>query len=157
MRSLVLIGFKSAGKTTYGKLLAQQLSLPFLDTDTLLGGNCSTRYRDVGEERFRELEREAIVHLKPELRVMATGGGAVLGGADPLRRLGVIVYLEMSAKELKKRLTPLPSFLRDEADLDKMVEERKPLYEKVADRRVIVEGRKESDVVEELMRIVHGE
>ncbi|MBI3236336.1 MAG: hypothetical protein HYZ48_01300 [Chlamydiales bacterium] len=32
----ILIGFKSCGKTYFGKKLAEHLSLPFIETDSLI-------------------------------------------------------------------------------------------------------------------------
>jgi shikimate kinase len=163
--TLILFGFKSCGKTTYGKLLAKQLNLPFIDADDLiclLGGREGTCCRDIaqkkGEVFFRTLEREAIASLRPENQaIIAVGGGAVL---DPqnlshLKHLGKLVYLQASKELLKERLlkNELPSYLDPAAPLasfEKMYNERLPLYESIDAARIILEGKSEEEVVLEL-------
>ena len=61
---IVLTGFMGTGKTAVGQRVAQRLGRPFADTDALvevLAGKAVRRiFADEGEDRFRELEREAV-------------------------------------------------------------------------------------------------
>ena len=80
-RAIVLSGFMGCGKTTVGKALAEALSRPFCDLDDEIArraGMPIPRIFDaLGEDTFRQLEREALGSL-PSLEgfVVASGGGA---------------------------------------------------------------------------------
>ena len=80
-RAIVLSGFMGCGKTTVGKALAEALSRPFCDLDDEIArraGMPIPRIFDaLGEDIFRQLEREALGSL-PSLEgfVVASGGGA---------------------------------------------------------------------------------
>ena len=108
MDSLVLIGIKHCGKSTLGRLLAQQYGLEFFDSDAELekqfymdsGSRCSCReiFKYLGEEKFRELEAQVIEGLVSDVpKVVALGGGAVSNPflkRDILKSLGRIVWLD---------------------------------------------------------------
>lgn len=158
MRGVVLIGFKGVGKSHFGRLLAKELMLPFIDTDILLGGEVAKRYKEWGEKKFRDQERDVIASLKGGPSVIAAGGGAILEeeNARHLKKLGVMVYLCLPKKEVRARLHPLPSFLMDEHDFERMFAIREPLYEKWGEKRLLLEGKSEKEVLESLRRIVDG-
>ena len=67
MERIILIGFMGAGKTTLGKELANQLNLPFLDSDALIeertASTVSSIFLNYGELHFRQLEKEIIEQL----------------------------------------------------------------------------------------------
>ena len=83
MRNLILLGYKSSGKTYFGKLLAQELGSVFIDTDQLIEdlyqASCRQICLKIGEEAFRHLERSVVSSLKPQAdSIIAVGGGTVL-------------------------------------------------------------------------------
>ena len=111
MNNLILIGFKSAGKTTLGKKIAQQLNRPFIDTDDLLGEPPRELFDRVGEKEFRAIESSKLLslqHLKGH--VIATGGGTILNPSnrDFLSQLGTVVFLNTPKSIIASRL---PRFL----------------------------------------------
>jgi len=70
-----------AGKTKVGRLVAERIGRPFVDTDDLVeeraGRPISEIFARDGEEAFRRLETEAIAFaLSGEPEVIALGGGA---------------------------------------------------------------------------------
>ena len=80
---VVLVGPMGAGKTTVAGLLAARWGLDVRDTDhdveTTAGKQISEIFVDDGEDRFRVLERAAVVEaLASHPGVLALGGGAVL-------------------------------------------------------------------------------
>lgn len=83
MRSVVLSGFMATGKSTVGKLVAEALGLPFVDTDAVLAeqAGCSVGelFAREGEARFREREAEVVLPLLADgtPRVLSFGGGTV--------------------------------------------------------------------------------
>ena len=108
---IALIGLPGSGKSTVGRHLARRLQLPFSDSDHAIEApiGCSIReyFEREGEERFRDIEEAVIDQLTHEQSgVLATGGGAVLRGANRqhLRERTQVVYLTSSSDELSRRL-----------------------------------------------------
>ncbi len=142
MNNIILCGYKSSGKTTLAKKIAEKTGLHCIDTDDLIAKNNRKFYLEVGPEVFREIEKEVIKALVGfENCVIATGGGVVL---DPenivlLKKLGKIFYLRVPKEELKRRLLlmeTLPGILDPldpEGSFERMYESRVDLYEKAAD------------------------
>jgi shikimate kinase len=79
---LILTGFMGAGKSTVGAILAKDLGWRFIDLDHMIEASCQRTvaeiFRDYGETNFRERERQAVLQLSSEERiVLALGGGTV--------------------------------------------------------------------------------
>jgi shikimate dehydrogenase len=107
---IVLIGFRGTGKSHTGRLLSEQLGVPFLDLDREVEERAGRPIPEIfaaeGEAGFRRREREVIAALPPGPLVVAAGGGAVL---DPenvhhLRRGSRTVLLRASQDTLLKRI-----------------------------------------------------
>ncbi|AEN74386.1 Shikimate kinase [Rhodothermus marinus SG0.5JP17-172] len=110
---IYLTGFMGCGKSTIGPLLARRLGYTFLDLDALIerqaGRSIPEIFAEGGEAAFRALEREALRRtVALDACVIATGGGALVSD-DNLAwalRNGRVVYLQVSADELARRLAP---------------------------------------------------
>src|SRR5689334_2946207 len=82
-RSIVLSGFMATGKSTVGRLVADRLGWPFVDTDDLVAQDAGAPVAEVfardGEARFREREAELVLPLLRDgtPRVLSFGGGTV--------------------------------------------------------------------------------
>lgn len=106
MTSLFIIGPTGAGKTTIGKLLAEDLGLQFFDTDQEIikrtGVSIPTIFEYEGERGFRAREQQVIAQLAAlDDVVIATGGGAILDAQNRsiLAQNGTVIYLEVSIAE----------------------------------------------------------
>src|SRR3954447_26250031 len=105
MPKAVVIGPPGSGKTTVGKALAVRLATSFRDTDedveAVAGKPVGEIFVDDGEERFRELEREAVrLALAEHEGVLAVGGGAVLAAETRELLAGhTVVYLEVGLSD----------------------------------------------------------
>ena len=145
LRSVFLIGMMGAGKSTVGRLLAEQLNYQFIDADRELearsGVPIPTIFEIEGEEGFRRREVGLLDELtqRPGI-VLATGGGAVLdpGLAKSMKERGLVIYLRASADEIFRRTRqdrsrPLLQTPNPRARIDQLLAEREPLYEKAAD------------------------
>jgi len=85
-RVILLVGFMGAGKTSVGKMLAEQLHGRFVDLDDLVvvqeGRSIAQIFEEAGESGFRSRESAALQQLLSELTssgnaVVALGGGAL--------------------------------------------------------------------------------
>ncbi|HVL99525.1 MAG TPA: shikimate kinase [Egibacteraceae bacterium] len=110
-RNVVLIGLMGAGKSTVGRILAERLGRPFVDTDDLVEDEAGMAIRDIfaekGERAFRSLESEAVRRVSAlRGQVVAVGGGAVStpGNATQLRMTGDLVLLDADPAVLAERL-----------------------------------------------------
>jgi shikimate kinase len=79
-RHIVLVGLPGCGKSTVGRLVAEVLSASLIDIDGLLvremGMPISQIFGMVGEARFREMERDAVIAAQGgDPGVIVPGGG----------------------------------------------------------------------------------
>jgi shikimate kinase len=111
MKPLFLTGFMGAGKTTVGKELSKLLALPFVDLDHYIershGVTIKDMFATIGEEKFRELESEALKKITTPNLVIATGGGIILNklNRDWMKREGVTIHLHVPFEQLVQRLS----------------------------------------------------
>ncbi|NIB39342.1 shikimate kinase AroK [Pseudomaricurvus alkylphenolicus] len=166
-RSLVLVGPMGAGKSTIGKLVAAQLSLPFVDTDRVIeertGADIPWIFDVEGEEGFRQRETSVLGDLLVgEAIVLATGGGIVT--REQNRKLleddSLVVYLTASIDQLvertyKDKKRPLLQVADPEAKIRSLIAERHPLYEQVADVVVQTDRRSPKAVANEIAQFYH--
>ncbi len=110
MKDLVLTGFMGTGKSTVARILGERLQRETVDTDEEIehraGKSTVEIFAASGEEAFRALEREVLAALGTgQGRVIATGGGALLGDANrALVKGSAVVCLTASPEALEDRL-----------------------------------------------------
>ena len=168
--NIILFGFKGCGKTTIGKLLADKLTMQFIDIDRVIENihynkhhtKLSARdiYRQLGEKGFRLLEKESISSLADiDNTVIATGGGSILDVENILilKKLGALIYLQAAKHIIKQRIMSetLPAFLdsnNPEYSFEKMYKNRKNIYENIA---AIVINTKSIDNKEIITKIIY--
>jgi shikimate kinase len=82
-RNLVFVGLMGAGKSVIGRMTANALSIPFIDSDAEIERvsrmTIAELFDSYGEREFRALEQRVIERLlKTGPRVLSTGGGAFI-------------------------------------------------------------------------------
>jgi len=165
--NIFLVGPMGAGKTTIGRLLAEELHKEFLDSDQVIeeraGADIAWIFDVEGEAGFRERERKVIEELSAlDNLVLATGGGAILAEENRrhLRKGGTVVYLmatvsqqvERTRRDQKRPLlrnTPDPR-----AKLTELMQKRDPLYREIADIVVMTSRRSPRAVCSEIMQMI---
>jgi shikimate kinase len=138
-RSIVLVGFMAAGKSRIGRILAERLKLPFIDTDREIersyGVPIAAIFAERGEAEFRKAERELILRLLSEkAQVIAIGGGAFVDSVtrSELNRKARTVWLDVPLEIAMDRLArsdarPLATS-KSEEELRALWEERRKCY-----------------------------
>lgn len=159
---LYLVGPMGAGKTTIGKLLADELQLEFVDVDreieTRSGVDIPWIFDREGEAGFRVRESAALVELSQLDRVLiSTGGGAVLlpDNRSVMAASGVVVYLHASVAEQARRTgrdRKRPLLQNDDPArvLAELMVIREPLYREVADIVVDTDNRSPKAVAQDI-------
>ena len=149
---VTLIGYRGTGKTSVASPLAKRLGWRAVDADVELETRAGRSIREIfetdGEGEFRRLERETLVDLLSQDRlVIAAGGGAVLNvetRAD-FRAAGPVVWLVASADTIERRLSgdsttsgrrPNLTSQGGRSEIEEMLSQRDPLYRECASLEV---------------------
>lgn len=171
--NIVLIGFMGCGKTTIGKVLAQELGYTFTDTDACIEESAKKTISEIfaaqGEEYFRNLETETVNELMEttDYAVISTGGGLPLRkvNADILKKNGFVVYLKVQGETVEQRLKgdttrPLLQGENVSEKIKSMLEFRDPMYEFGAHMVLEADEKPVKDLAEEIRRnylLMHGQ
>ena len=168
--NLILCGMMGAGKTTIGIKIAEITGRRWYDTDGVIvdrHGKISDIFEYYGEAHFRKIETEIVKELaQKDNLIVSTGGGLVLKSENNalLQQNGKIVFLRASLETLAKRLhvdgtRPLlqtsTESIRDR--LARLMKERTPIYEHVADYVVDVDGKTPEEIAQEIVDVVSVE
>ena len=126
---VVLIGYMGSGKTTVGRLLAEEIKVEFIDLDDYIETRLNEKITDLfatkGELYFRKKESELLNELLDDKRnlVIALGGGTPCYGVNMntiLQKTDLVFYIKLSIASLIERLhkekehRPLIAHLKDE-------------------------------------------
>ncbi|MCH2539942.1 MAG: 3-dehydroquinate synthase [Anaerolineales bacterium] len=143
--NILLAGPPGAGKSTVGRLCAQRLDQDLIDLDELIavraGKSIPEIFSQLGEGKFRILEREALKHATAkDGRVIALGGGALLDVDNRAMAMayGPVICLRASEESLQARLGEdngrplLQGGHRDGRTLRNLLRERMPHYDSFA-------------------------
>jgi len=109
--NIALIGFMGTGKSSVGRLVADQLHFTFLDTDDVIIARAGKPITDIfaqeGEAVFRERESRLVEELTHRTRtVIATGGGLPVNPANlaSLKTHALVICLWSSPEKIWERV-----------------------------------------------------
>ena len=160
MARVVLVGPPGSGKSTVGAALADLLGLPLHDTDAAIeeaqGRPISDIFVEDGEPAFRALERAEVARaVADEDGVIAVGGGAPADpGTEQVLQGETVVFLDVGIADASKRVgfdrsRPLLA-VNPRASWVRLMNERRPVYERVSTHRVDTAGRTPEDVAAQI-------
>jgi len=145
---IYLVGFMGSGKSTIGKLLAEELGWTFvdIDEDIVAREHCPITeiFDQRGEAEFRRIENEALAERVKQIRgsrplVVALGGGAFVQqqNLELVTPHGISIWLDCPFGTIQKRLEGFEDrpLARDPQKFRKLYEQRRDAYAK-ADFRV---------------------
>ena len=146
--NLYLYGAPGSGKTTYGKRLAQEKGMPFVDVDAEIergeGRTISSIFATDGEPAFRKIEKAHLRRITAAKgQVVALGGGALLDAES--RQLaeatGRVVFIDCPEEELVRRVrlsAARPLLAGDAAErLKKLLSARREHYASFRERIMV--------------------
>jgi shikimate kinase len=159
---VVLMGPPGSGKTTVGRVLAALWGVELRDTDEAIeaeqGRSISDIFMDDGEPRFRELERaEVASSLASGRGVLSLGGGAVMDATTEAALTGhTVVFLDVGIADAARRVgfnhsRPL-LVVNPRAQWSRMMDLRRPTYERLATMTVLTSGRTPQDIAAEIVQ-----
>ncbi|MCU1437656.1 MAG: shikimate kinase [Naasia sp.] len=158
MPVLVLIGPPGAGKTKVGRRVARAVGRDFVDTDKAIvaeHGPIADIFTAQGEGGFRAIEREHVARALQTDGVVTLGGGAIL---DPrtqadLRDLRVAL-ITVDAESVEERIQGAKRPLLASGGVAAwkvLVEQRMPIYTRLATRSFDSSGRPMSGVAADVV------
>lgn len=161
-----LIGYRGCGKSTVGKLLAERLSLAFIDTDSLIVQRAGKAIREIfqqdGEAAFRDIESQIVREAAGAGNtVIAFGGGALdrEENRTAIVRAGLkLIYLRCELAELLRRIEadPLTAHARPHltshggsiAEIQAVLARREPIWRSILSAEIDVTRQSPKKVVE---------
>lgn len=150
MKRIYLVGMPGSGKSTSGKRFAKAMVWGFADLDKLIqlrsGKSIPAIFEEQGEAAFRELEQQCLYETAAsQFLVVACGGGtaAWADNMDWMLQQGLVIWLDISAAELKRRIlegrSERPLFkgldeLQTEARLSSLLHQREAFFKRANHR-----------------------
>jgi shikimate kinase len=153
------------GKTTAGKLLADDLKMKFVEMDSIIEEREEMSIRKIFEERgevyFRRLERGLVRELSSEEGlIISTGGGVVLNQENitDFEKNGINICLNAEPEEIYKRVKnekhrPLLDVEDPPSKIKELLEYRKQFYGKIK-IQIDTTGKNVKEVVEEIKKSI---
>ncbi len=167
--NILLIGFMGVGKGRTARALAEQTGRFTVDTDDLIESMTKMKIRQIfaeqGEAHFRQLEQRAADWLEHHVSgtVVSAGGGFFM--VKNMQRLGKVVFLHSPLEAILAALRRQPDaeakmkkrpLLQDLDQAERLFTERLPLYRRVADMEIAVQGRENADIAAEIAFRLRG-
>jgi shikimate kinase len=159
---IVLVGMMGSGKSTIGRLLAEQLDWQYLDNDEAVVALTAREAADVirtsGEASLHAAEATALLEAlgSEEPAVIAAAAGVVMdaGCATALAAAGRVIYLRAQPRTLRERIGSGVGRRSDATDLEWLearFSERDRIYRGVATSVVDVDEGTPEEIVEAIL------
>lgn len=162
---IFLVGFMGSGKSTIGRMYADEIGWQFGDLDDDIEAarkkSISDLFAELGEDAFRDIETEAIRQRILSIRrghptVLALGGGAFTReeNIEMLTDNGITVWIDTSFEIVRRRVAisnhrPLA---RDPNRFAELYESRRASYSR-AEYHIAVKGDDSKEAVQQLLAL----
>ena len=162
-RSIFLIGFMGAGKSTIARALQRELGFPLIEMDERIvkeqGMSINDIFAQYGEDHFRDIESQLIVDIgKEEPSIVSCGGGVVVRpqNTQNMKEIGRIVFLKATPETIYERVKnstdrPILNGHMNVEYISELREKRRALYEAAADITIQTDGKMREQICEEII------
>ena len=162
-RSIFLIGFMGAGKSTFARALQRDLGFPLFEMDERIvkeqGMSINDIFAQYGEDHFRDIESQLIVDIgKEEPSIVSCGGGVVVRpqNTQNMKEIGRIVILKATPETIYERVKnstdrPILNGHMNVEYIAELMEKRRALYEAAADITIQTDGKTREQICEEII------
>jgi shikimate kinase len=165
---IYFIGYMGAGKTTITKLLANELHLPFYDTDQEIEKkekkSVSEIFKKNGELYFRILETELLKNISQN-SIISCGGGLPIHNNNMglINSKGISIYLKASNNCLFNRLKKekgnrplIDNKTNEELEvyIKNELQNRSPFYN-LANHTILVDDKSVNEVLREVNSLIN--
>ena len=154
-RSIFLIGFMGAGKSTIARALQRELGFPLIEMDERIVKEQGMSINDI----FAQYESQLIVDIgKEEPSIVSCGGGVVVRpqNTQNMKEIGRIVFLKATPETIYERVKnstdrPILNGHMNVEYIAELMEKRRALYEAAADITIQTDGKTREQICEEII------
>jgi shikimate kinase len=162
---LAIVGYMGSGKSTVGRIVAEELDWKFVDLDAAVAESAGLSIPEIfessGEPYFRNLERMALLDALsgPKEKIVSCGGGVII---DPRNRAKLLevptVFLWEDAHVLYRRTRGPGRPLRGASfeDFARRYAERLPYYLEIAALQLEPDNRSPRRIADEIIEWLRG-
>ncbi len=131
-----------AGKSSLGKELAKHFDFNFIDSDKLIETIQNKTLQEIldenGIERFKKIEEAALLSVKFNKTILATGGSVIFSTntMSHIKNNSSVIYIEVSLEAILDRISNFSSrgFVKaSDQTVKQAFKEREVIYKKFAD------------------------
>lgn len=173
--NIALIGFMGSGKTTVGKMLAEDLKRGYIEIDKEIEDKEKMTITDIfakyGEKYFRNLESKMLAKISQNKNSVISCGGGIVSSekSREILKSFIVIFLNAEPETIMKRLSknteklinesqrPLLRGLNKREKIGKirmLLEERKVFYENCTDYTINTDKYSQKEVVERIEKII---
>ena len=162
--NIVLIGYRGVGKSHVGRVLAEQLSFPYISLDRAIAARAGMSIPEIvelyGWPGFRDRESQEVREISGWDNIIIDSGGGVVErpeNIDCLRETGCLIWLKASVQTIVRRIaddTQRPALTAGKSFTEEVAEvlaRRTPLYRAAAMYEVETDERTPEDIAAEII------
>ena len=162
-RSIFLIGFMGAGKSTIARSLQRSLNFPLVEMYERIvreqGMSINEIFEKYGENHFRQIESDLILTIGDEdASIVSCGGGVVVRpqNVENMKKSGKIVFLKATPETIYERVKnstdrPILNGHMNVEYIAQLMEKRRALYEGAADITIETDGKTKEEICSEII------
>jgi shikimate kinase len=162
--NITLIGMSGVGKSRIGRELADKVGYNFIDIDEIIerrsGKKLQQMIDELGNEKFLKIEEKSILGIgRIDNSVISPGGSSIYSekAMNFLKTISKIVFLNATLEEIKERTSNFSKrgIVGIEKGLEKLLDERLPLYRKYANITInLKSGYSDESVVNRIVNVI---